>query len=102
MDRKRPRYPMRSVEEATWRSVIWRKYGLTVKDYAYMANEQGLKCATCATRLDLDSKDTHIDHCHATNRVRGLLCVRCNLALGFARDNASVLRTMAMYIDHHT
>lgn len=40
-----------------------------------------------------------IDHSHKTGKVRGLLCQRCNSALGLARDDSSILRKMAEYLE---
>jgi hypothetical protein len=41
----------------------------------------------------------HVDHCHTTGVVRGVLCHRCNLALGLLREDASVLRKLAEYLE---
>jgi hypothetical protein len=40
-----------------------------------------------------------VDHCHATQRARGLLCASCNAMIGQARDSATVLRAAADYLD---
>jgi hypothetical protein len=66
-----------------------RQYGLVVKDYREMFDEQAGVCAFCGDDLD----DPHIDHCHDSSEtlgyplVRWLLCRGCNLLLGNCRDN---------------
>ena len=47
-----------------------------------MLAAQGKECPICGTGLH----KFHIDHDHATNRVRGLLCHRCNVRLGVFDD----------------
>lgn len=42
----------------------------------------------------------HIDHCHKTNVIRGLLCRNCNLMLGFARDSIDNLIMAAVYLKY--
>lgn len=44
------------------------------------------------------NKTPHIDHCHETKKVRGLLCGRCNYLLGVAQDNPLVLARAALYL----
>lgn len=46
------------------------------------------------------SKGMHLDHCHVTGIFRGWLCHRCNVALGFVRDDPDTLRKLADYLDH--
>lgn len=75
-------------------------YGIEVEDFARMLNAQGLKCAICSVALLLD-KATQVDHCHATGRVRAVLCQRCNMGLGAADDSPERLRKMAAYIEAH-
>ena len=41
------------------------------------------------------------DHEHSTNLFRGWICFRCNMALGYVGDSASVLRKLAKYLDKH-
>lgn len=45
------------------------------------------------------SKNFHIDHNHTTEKVRGLLCSSCNLALGHAKEDKEVLKSMIEYLE---
>ena len=58
-------------------SILKSVYGITLEDYERMSAEQGGACLICDEKTKL-----HIDHCHATGVVRGLLCSICNRALG--------------------
>lgn len=49
-----------------------------------------------------DGTTMHIDHDHATNTVRGLLCSNCNLALGLLQDDSDRIRGLADYVEDHT
>ncbi len=64
------------------RSLI-TNYGLTLADWNRMWAEQGQRCLLCEETPD---KQPVVDHCHRTGRVRGLLCQRCNLTLGFVES----------------
>lgn len=69
------------------------EYGLSGEDYARMVTEQGGNCAICGAAGNLV-----IDHCHATGRVRGLLCNNCNAGLGMFGDAATRVREAAEYL----
>ena len=71
-----------------------RRYGLSLADYRALQQRQGNACAICrkVTRV------LCIDHCHVTGRVRGLLCRRCNSALGFYADDQGLLRAALAYL----
>ncbi len=71
-------------------------YGLTADDYERMLIEQGGVCAICRRKSD---RRLCIDHCHATQKVRGLLCHRCNTALGLLDDDWDRLRAAMAYVD---
>jgi len=74
-----------------------RKYGMTTDQYKAMLADQGGTCRICTQTLRESS--THIDHDHATGRVRGLLCQKCNVGLGHFRDNPEILRCAAIYLE---
>ena len=73
------------------------KYGLTVEQFEKMVLAQQGRCAICGNTFK-NSKDTHVDHNHATGRVRGLLCYRCNHGLGKFKDSEEALLAAAKYV----
>lgn len=79
---------------------ISRVYGLTRGAYAAMLEGQGGGCAICGTTHP-GNKRRHfaVDHDHDTGKVRGLLCMGCNRALGMMSDDAALLRKAAEYIE---
>ncbi len=69
------------------------RYGITEDDFNGMLQEQGGLCVIC-----LAAPATHVDHCHDTNRVRGLLCFNCNAALGRFEDDPAVVGRALEYV----
>lgn len=100
-DRARDKDPVRKMEKhrAGWEYHIKKSYGLTPEDVAWMYVNQSGKCAVCLDDLDFFSDSTHIDHEHATMKVRGLLCIGCNLAIGAIKERKEVLFRMVEYLD---
>lgn len=78
-----------------------RMYGITLEDYNNLLNNQNGKCFICKTDNPGRYEYFQVDHCHITRKVRSLLCVTCNLAIGTAKDDPVLLRKMADYIDFH-
>lgn len=58
-----------------------KKYGISIADYNKLFLEQNGCCSICQTSQQLLSHPLHVDHCHKTKRVRGLLCHGCNVRL---------------------
>lgn len=80
------------------------RYGLTAKTYDAILSAQGRKCALCfvdsASTVAPGSRDARglvVDHSHETGRVRGLLCNRCNRAIGMFDDDLSLMVRAAKY-----
>lgn len=78
----------------------WLKntYGLTADDVDRMRLAQGGKCAVCGSGFDCPGVVMCIDHCHKTQKVRGLLCRKCNSALGLLGDDLEVVRSAVLYL----
>jgi hypothetical protein len=74
-----------------------RAFGLTVAAYEAILAAQGEACAICKRIQGTGS--LHVDHDHATGEIRGLLCFRCNNALGLLGDDADVLQSAIEYLD---
>ena len=76
-------------------------YGITDVDYRRLLRKQNYKCAICFFELDRSDnpRAVHIDHCHETAKIRGVLCARCNRALGLFRDSTEVLKNAIRYIN---
>jgi hypothetical protein len=83
-----------------WSAFLKRKYGMTIDQYnAMLLGQRGL-CAICGdARPGGRTNRMHVDHCHSTKIVRGLLCSRCNQMLGYAKDDPSRLIRAAFYLN---
>lgn len=81
----------------------WNVYGLTVDQFDTMLCGQREKCAGCdrnfASLSNVKNDVPHVDHCHRTGEIRGLLCRSCNHVLGLTEDNSETLRNLAAYIE---
>lgn len=112
MDRRRWADPKRrAVKQAyarshrdSWRSTRFRqRYGITVAEYEAMHRAQGGVCAICkrpeeATGTSGHVKHLAVDHHHGTGVVRGLLCQRCNSALGSMRDDPMIVKAALEFL----
>jgi hypothetical protein len=74
-----------------------RKYNLPPGGYPAMLTAQASGCAICG-EPHKQGKVLHVDHCHVTEKVRGLLCAPCNTALGGFRDNEEFLLRAVSYL----
>ncbi|MGD6750825.1 endonuclease VII domain-containing protein [Streptomyces sp. BH105] len=71
-----------------------RQYGITEAERDELVAAQVGVCCIC-----LDAPAVHVDHCHETGRVRGVLCFSCNAALGQFRDRPDAIRRAAAYVE---
>lgn len=78
------------------------KYGITQVEYDNMLRSQDYSCKLCHTKEPGGRHNTfHIDHCHKTDLVRGLLCWACNAGLGQFRDNIQTLKNAVEYLESY-
>jgi hypothetical protein len=75
-------------------------YMIDINIYKSMLKNQDNKCLICNNKFK-NSRDTHIDHCHKTKKVRGLLCSRCNCGIGLLREDINILENAIKYIKHY-
>lgn len=84
---------------------LQRYYGITGEQYGEMLAAQKGLCAICGrpetAMINGQPKIMHVDHCHATDQVRALLCGSCNGGLGLFKDDPTVLRAAADYIEKY-
>ena len=74
------------------------KFGLSRDDFFNLLEKQNGKCALCSEPFKGLTRNLHVDHDHNTNKVRGLLCMSCNVGLGMLGDNAEGLTKALKYI----
>lgn len=77
------------------------RYGLTPEAFEAMMVGQGGLCAICRQPPSGRWPTLHIDHCHRTGRVRGLLCFPCNVGLGSLGDSVDRVMKAAEYLRRH-
>ena len=71
-----------------------RSYGLTEAERDAMIGSQRGLCVIC-----LKAPAAHVDHCHKTGKVRGVLCFNCNSAIGKLGDDPDAVRRAAAYLE---
>jgi hypothetical protein len=77
-----------------------RKYGVTHEQFLNLRKFQKNKCAICFSILK-DGIYQHLDHCHKTKKVRGILCNNCNRGIGYLKDSTQTLKSAILYLDKH-
>lgn len=74
-----------------------QRYGIDLDQYDELLTRQKGVCAVCA-RPPRGRLPLHVDHCHDTGRIRGLLCVGCNRAIGILGDTYEGVARAAAYL----
>lgn len=76
---------------------LLKAYGISTVERQAMLEAQNMSCAICREEF-LCSKHTHVDHCHGTGTVRGMLCNKCNAAVGLLKDSPVNFSNAADYL----
>ena len=97
IDAARSRRWRRANPEKAREQLLRQLYGLTPERFVEILHAQGDVCAIC----EKPSTDYCVDHCHETNRVRGILCRPCNIGLGQFRDDPDLLLVAAHYVEEN-
>lgn len=71
-----------------------KRTGITDQEYEKLLKDQDGFCALCGTKQET----LCIDHCHETDKIRGLLCHRCNMGIGFFNDDPILLKEAIRYL----
>lgn len=87
-----------SHRERTKELALVRKYGISSEQYREILLKQGNKCAVCKLKQPEHSKRFAVDHDHKSNKVRGLLCMNCNRAIGLMKDSPEILKSAINYL----
>jgi hypothetical protein len=79
-------------------------YGITAREYDALLASQGGGCAICGRDKNPGKfrQSLPVDHDHETGKIRGILCIDCNRALGMFRDDPRLLRKAAKYVESAT
>jgi hypothetical protein len=78
-----------------------KTYGITTEDYERLLSKQNGCCAIClSTNKGRKDKYFNVDHCHNSGKVRGLLCWKCNTAIGLLGDTEESLQKVLCYLSH--
>lgn len=96
--RKRRAAKPELVRFENWKWMLRREYGLSVEDYQRLVEKQRGRCAICA-RIPEGSEKLCIDHDHHTSAIRGLLCLKCNSAIGLLLHDTAFLRQAILYLE---
>lgn len=85
-------------KQSRHRSRIRYEYDLNAQTFDLLRQNQQGVCAICKQSPD-NGKELCVDHCHVTGKVRGLLCDKCNRALGYLKEDPQLIRRAADYLD---
>jgi hypothetical protein len=88
------------LNRATESGRLRRLYGLTLEDVEAHKQRRAFRCDICGqTKSGKHLQALHVDHCHETGQVRGMLCNHCNRGLGLFFDDPARLREAAAYLE---
>jgi len=85
-----------------WRNYHYKKkFNISLDEYNKMLDKQDRKCYICKAPNDSFKRSLAVDHNHKTGKIRKLLCLNCNRAIGNAKDSIKNLLRMAKYLKEH-
>lgn len=79
---------------------LQKAYGISLDQKLVMFDKQNGVCEICQISFDTVAA-AHVDHCHTTGNVRGLLCTKCNPGIGFFEDSLDKLKAAQAYLEKY-
>ena len=92
------------VRERRANAKLLRKYNITSEMYNNILLLQNNTCPICNIEFKISNTKLQrpcVDHCHTTNKVRGVLCGHCNQGIGMIKDNIETLKSAIKYLEKH-
>ena len=74
------------------------KFGIEYSDVLALLEQQSFRCDICTTEISEGS--LYVDHCHASGKIRGILCNRCNIGLA-SIERPGYLKSALSYLERH-
>lgn len=84
-----------------------KRYKISIHEYNELLLKQNNCCAICKITIEEHKKrkgSDHtfaVDHCHITNKIRALLCFKCNMGLGYFNDSIELILLVLDYLRSH-
>lgn len=94
--------------EKTWRqnnpdkikdNALKYDFGITLVEYNLMLDKQNHCCFLCEVHESKLKSKLAVDHCHISNKIRGLLCNNCNRGIGHLKHNIKTLTKAIKYLE---
>ena len=79
-------------------SIRLKNTGCTQEYYDILYARQKGCCAICGAHVSTLKKNLSADHCHTTGEIRGLLCIKCNMGIGYFNDDVVLLESAITYL----
>ena len=83
-----------------WKN-IFDRHGITIEQYNDIFIKQNGCCDICGTHQSMLKRNLAVDHCHVSNVNRGLLCQKCNNAIGLLNDSVDLIEKCKIYLQKH-
>lgn len=80
------------------RALLAEKFGISANEYYQMFKVQRGRCAICRKHQSKFKKRLFVDHCHSSKIIRGLLCQRCNFAIGLFDESEKIFKSAISYL----
>lgn len=96
----------KGIKDGTWyaymrEAQLKKHYGIDNATFENMLKSQKYKCVICHKKYNKKGKMFHVDHCHKTEKVRGILCTNCNTGIGMLKDNVEIMKRGISYLVKH-